>query len=145
MPTIMRQISVISRCANLYRAENTSLNIPGGYHSYITAISRYPGSSQEFLAKYLCKNKSSVTRHLAFLENEGFIERKVSAEDKREMLVYPTQKMKDILPETYENARNWNSLLTADIDEEELEIFKKVLDKMCLTARETIYGKEEKK
>lgn len=145
MPTIMRQISVISRCANLYRAENSSLNIHGVYHSYITAISRYPGSSQEFLAKYLCRNKSSVTRHLAFLENEGFIERKVSAEDKREMLVYPTQKMKDILPETYENARIWNSLLTADIDEEELEIFKKVLGKMCLTARETIYGKEEKK
>lgn len=145
MPTIMRQISVINRCANLYRAENSSLNIHGGYHSYITAICRHPGSSQDFLAKHLCRNKSSVTRHLTFLENEGFIERKVSAEDKREMLVYPTQKMKDILPETYENARNWNSLLTADIDEEELEIFKKVLDKMCLTARETIYGKEEKK
>ncbi|MBR6572652.1 MAG: MarR family transcriptional regulator [Clostridia bacterium] len=145
MPTIMRKISVISRCANLYRAENSTLKIHGGYHSYITAICKYPGSSQDFLAKYLCKNKSSVTRHLTFLENEGFISRKVSAEDKREMLVYPTQKMKDILPETYEIARKWNSLLTADIDEEELEIFNNVLDKMFLTAKKTIYGKGEKK
>lgn len=145
MPTIMRQISVISRCANLYRAENSSLNIHGVYHSYITAICRHPGSSQDFLAKHLCRNKSSVTRHLTFLENEGFIERKPSEEDKREMLVYPTSKMLDILPKTYEIAGNWNNLLTSGIDEKELEIFKKVLNKMFITARETIYGKEEEK
>ncbi len=144
MPTIMRKISVISRCYALYRAEHSSLNIHGGYHSYIIAISRHPGSSQDFLAKHLCKNKSSVTRHLTFLENEGFIERKISAQDKREMLVYPTQKMKDILPETYEIAEKWNSLLTKDIDDKEMEIFNKVLDKMFATAKETIYGKEEK-
>lgn len=144
MPTIMRKISAISRCANLYRAENSSLNIPGGYHSYIFAISRHPGSSQDFLAKHLCKNKSSVTRHLTFLENQGFIERKPSEEDKRETLVYPTQKMLDVLPEIFEISGSWNRILTSDIDENEFEIFKKVLDKIFLTAKETVYGKEGK-
>ena len=145
MPTIMRKISVISRCAALYRSQNSSENLHGIYHSYITAICRHPGSSQDFLAKHLCKNKSSVTRHLTHLENEGYIERKISPEDKREILVYPTEKMLSVLPETYEIARKWNGILKADIEEGELEIFNKVLDKMFLTARETIYGKEEEK
>ena len=145
MPTIMRKISVISLCSNLFRSENSTNKIPGIYHSYISAISRHPGSSQDFLAKHLCRNKSSVTRHLTFLENEGLVQRKTSLEDKRELLVYPTEKMIELLPETRAISKKWNSLLTSQITEEELEIFNKVLDKMYLTARETIYGKEEKK
>ncbi len=144
MPTIMRKISVINRCAAQYRTENSSSKLHGIYHSYIFAICKNPGMSQEFLAKHLCKNKSSVTRHLTFLENEGYIERKTSPEDKRELLVYPTEKMTDILPETKEIAKKWNCLLAEDIDEKDLEIFNCVLDKMFLTAKETIYGKEEK-
>lgn len=143
MPTIMRKISVISRCASQYRSQKSSLNLSGIYHSYITAICRHPGSSQDFLTRHLCKNKSSVTRHLTFLENEGFIERKTSAQDKRELLVYPTEKMLSILPETYEIARKWNSLLTTDIEDEELKIFNKVLNKMYSTAKDVIYSKEE--
>ena len=144
MPTIMRKMNVISRCESLYRAEKSSQKLQGIYHSYIFAICKNPGMSQDFLAKILCKNKSSVTRHLTFLENEGFIERKTSAEDKRELLVYPTDKMITILPEVKEIILIWNSLLAQDIDKEELETFNKVLDKMFLTAKETIYGKEEK-
>ena len=137
-------MNVISRCESLYRAEKSSQKLQGIYHSYIFAICKNPGMSQDFLAKILCKNKSSVTRHLTFLENEGFIERKTSAEDKRELLVYPTDKMITILPEVKEITLIWNSLLAQDIDKEELETFNKVLDKMFLTAKETIYGKEEK-
>lgn len=144
MPSIMRKINVISRCTALYRTENSSQNLPGIYHSYIFAICKNPGSSQDFLAKYLCKNKSSVTRHLTFLEKEGLIERKTSSEDKRELLVYPTEKMTELLPETREISKKWSSLLTKDIDQKELEIFSNVLDKMFLTSKEIIYHKEEK-
>ena len=143
MPTIMRKINVINRCYALYRAEKSSLNIHGGYHSYIIAICGHPGSSQDFLAKHLCKNKSSVTRHLTFLENEGFIERKTSAEDKRELLVYPTEKMTNILPEIKKISQEWNSLITKDISDNELEIFNTVLDKMFLTSKHLVYGKED--
>ncbi len=145
MFSINRRLNAISRCYSLYRAENSSQNLQGIYHSYIFAICYNPGSSQDFLAKYLCKNKSSVTRHLTFLEKEGLIERKSSLQDKRELLVYPTEKMIELFPETKEISKKWTYLLTKDISENDLEIFKKVLDQMYISAKEVIFNKEQEK
>lgn len=142
MATIMRKMNIISRCEALYRAEQSSKNLQGIYHSYILAICNNPGMTQDFLANHLCKNKSSVTRHLTFLETEGYIERKVCPTDKREILVYPTEKMRNILPEINEITLRWNTLLAKDIDEADLQIFHNVLDRMMLTSRQILYSKE---
>ena len=50
------------------------------------------GISQEKLAKMIYINKSNVTRNLAVLEKNGYIERRPAENDKRVMLVFPTQK-----------------------------------------------------
>jgi len=71
MAAIMRKLNMISRCEAIYRTEKSSLGIPGIYHSYILCICKNPGENQESLAKMLCINKSSVTRHLTYLENTG--------------------------------------------------------------------------
>jgi len=145
MATIMRKMNIISRCESIYRAEQSSEHLPGIYHSYIFAICKNPGITQEGLAKHLCKNKSNVTRHVTFLETNGFIERKISEKDKREMLVYPTQKMLDLLPEVREITMEWNSLIAEDIEENDLKIFHSVLDKMLEKSREIIYGGDASK
>ena len=75
MSTIMRKMNVISRCEAIYRGQQLPGELPGIYHSYILTISRSPGMTQDWLARYLCVNKSSVTRHLSHLEKEGYIER----------------------------------------------------------------------
>lgn len=143
MATIMRKMNTISRCEALYRAEQSSRNLQGIYHSYILAICHHPGMTQDFLAHHLCKNKSSVTRHLTFLETEGYIERKVCPTDKRETLVYPTEKMLNVLPEINEITLRWNALLAKEIDEADLKVFHNVLDRMMLTSRQILYGEEE--
>lgn len=140
MATIMRKMNVISRCEAIYRSQESSLGLPGIYHSYIFAICRNPGQSQDALAKYLCINKSSVTRHLSCLEKEGYIERRISQEDKRETLVYPGKKMLDILPEVTEITRRWNTLVAEGISEEELEIFHKIMDRMLERSLEIVYS-----
>ena len=72
MATIMRKMNVISRCEGIYRTQQSKDNLPGIYHSYVFAITGNPGLSQDKLAKHMCINKSSVTRHLACLEKEGY-------------------------------------------------------------------------
>lgn len=139
MATIMRKMNVISRCEAIYRSQKSSLGLPGIYHSYFFAICREPGQTQDALAKFLCVNKSSVTRHLCCLEKEGYIERITGKEDKREILVYPTQKMIDLLPEVAEITNRWNSLVAEGISQEELEIFHKIMDRMLERSLEIVY------
>ena len=142
MATIMRKMNIISRCESIYRTQQLEEELPGIFHSYILTICAKAGMSQDKLAKHLCLNKSNVTRHLTKLEQKGYIERRVSAEDKRELLVYPTQKMLDLRSEVTRITKEWNALVAEDVSEEELEVFHRVLDKMVDKSREVVYGEE---
>jgi DNA-binding MarR family transcriptional regulator len=140
----MRNTNVISRCESIYRQDKLKKDgITSCHQSYILAICHHPGMTQEQLAKHICINKSGVTRHLAFLEEKGYVERRTDANDKRAICVYPTQKMLDIYPKVKEIASEWNAYLTADIDPSELECFFSVLDKIAERAQNYLYEKED--
>ena len=145
MAMFMRKLNLIARCAGEYRTQNSSVQLPGIYHSYVFAICHRPGMSQDVLGEHLCMNKSSVTRHLTYLEQNGYVERKPSSEDKRQMLVYPTEKMLGILPEVKQVSTEWRSLLSEGIPEAELTIFHSVLERMEMRAREIVERQEEEK
>ena len=142
MSTIMRKMNVISRCEAIYRMRHFEEDFAGIYHSYILVICREPGMTQDWLARYLCVNKSSVTRHLTNLEKKGYIERRVCEEDKRELLVYPTQKMLDIRPEVVRITREWNALLQEGLTEEEIKFFNDIMERLTDKSREIIYGEK---
>ena len=142
MSAIMRNMNIIARCAAIYRTQQIELDgLMGVHHSYILVIVNHPGMSQDRLAKHLCLNKSNVTRHLAGLEKLGYVERRASEADKREMLVYPTQKMLDIYPEVLRVTREWNELISEGFTEEELEGFERLIEKMLGRSLELI-GRE---
>ena len=142
MGTIMRKMNVISRCEAIYRGQHLPGELPGIYHSYILTICRKPGMTQDWLARYLCVNKSSVTRHLSHLEKEGYIERRPCSRDKREILVYPTQKMIDIRSEVVRITREWNALVSEDITAEEMELFHDILERLLDKSQKIVYGGE---
>ncbi len=134
---IMKKINTISRCAVLYR--NDALNdksLTPLYHSYVIIISKNPGISQDELANELCINKSTVTRGLANLENEGYVERRADKTDKRILRVYPTDKMAKMLPKVRSVLKDWNKYLTDDIDEKDIEVFQSVLERITDRAKQ---------
>ena len=136
MPTFMRQINVISRCGALYRTEKLKeVQLGAPHHSYIINVCNYPGTSQEQLAKHICVDKSNVARQLAYLEKEGFVERRQSPSDGRVILVYPTQKAFDVLPEVKRVPAFWNEYITQDLTKEEKESLSGVLEKIVCRAR----------
>ena len=83
------------------------------------------------MAKRIYINKSNVTRNLAVLEKNGYIERRPSETDKRVMLVYPTQKAQDTRPLLHEIVQDWNALISEDFSEEELELFRTMLARIA--------------
>ena len=141
MLMFMRRINLLSRCEGLYRTDRLpDAGLRPIHHSMVFTICRMPGISQEELATQVCLNKSTVTRQLAPLEEQGYVKRCQSESDKRVILVYPTQKMLDILPRVREVTREWNAYLTEGFSEEELTQFSAMLDK--ITERAQKYAKE---
>ncbi len=143
MATIMRKMNIISRCEADYRTKRSREKLPGIFHSYTLAICKNPGLTQEKLARHLCINKSSVTRHLSWLEQNGYVTRQTSDRDKRELLVYPTEKMHNLLPEVVSITKEWNAALAADFSEEELSLFHRILDCMLDRSVKIVYGEEK--
>lgn len=64
-------------------------------------------------------HKSNVARQLASLEEKGFITRKTDPEDRRSLLVYPTNKAIAVLPQIRAVLEEWESLLLEEFSEEE--------------------------
>ncbi len=144
MPTLSRNINVISRCAAAYRAEGLEgSGISAAHYFYILAIGKNPGISQDKLAKKLYINKSSVARALQILEGDGFIERRQSETDRRITLVYPTKKGEELLPFISKISGDWNNFLFGALDENEQELFGALLDKVAKRAASYVDGKTE--
>ena len=141
MPALMHNILAISRCSIAYRQPALApLEIKPIHASYLICICRNPGITQDQLAKKLFLDKSSVARQVSFLEENGFIERHVSAADRRVMHVFPTQKAMDALPVVRKSFRDWEDLVSQDLTEEEREILISLLEKMRFRASEWMEG-----
>ena len=146
MTKFMKMLNNISRSQAVYRHSKISADdLQGGHYAFVLAICREPGRSQEEIARELCLNKSTVARHLNYLEEKGYIERISLPNDKRQFSVHPTDKMLSVLPEIRAASREWMELLSDGISEKDLEIFNSVLEQMERRAREIITNQEENK
>lgn len=131
MSQIIRDITEIARCGAQYRTEVLApLGLKSCHASYLLEICANPGISQDKLAARICINKSNVARQVAILEEDGFLIRTPSTQDKRIMQLYPTEKTLEILPQISPILRQWEACLTADISDEERAILEKVLERM---------------
>ena len=146
MPKFMKMLNNISRSQAIYRNNHiTTADLQSGHYAYVLTICRRPGSSQDEIAAELCVNKSTVTRNLNYLEENGYISRHSLPNDKRQFSVHPTEKMLSILPAIKKVSIEWMDLLSEGIEEGELAVFNSVLERMQEKARAMIDQEEESK
>ena len=138
MARISRQMNIISRCQASYRRMMLDEDFSPGYHAYTLAICAKPGRSQDELAGALCINKSTIARGIDWLLENGYVRREPKPEDKRCLLIYPTDKMLNIYPKVKGIADSWNEILTSDISEEELTVAYSVITRMAEHARHAV-------
>lgn len=145
MPSINRSLNVIGRCGALFRARRLpDTGVDPYNYFYLIHICRHPGLSQDALARALYVNKSSVTRHLSHLEQAGFLTRTPDPEDRRALLLYPTEKAQKLLPCLREIGKDWKNALTAGFTTEETEQFETLLARAFENAVRAIDGEVEK-
>ena len=139
----MKMLNNISRSQSVYRHSRISASdLNSGHYSFVLAICREPGRSQEELARELCLNKSTVARALTSLETNGYILRTPLPNDKRQFSVHPTEKMLGVLPEVRKASAEWRDLLSEEISESDMQIFYSVLERMEERARTIIENQE---
>ena len=140
MPSLMRYINIVSRCAAIWRADKLEgTDLGDQHHSYIFTVCRHPGISQEAIARRLFINKSNITRSLSYLEEKGYVTRERDPEDRRSILVYPTDRAYEALPSIREIIRGWNSYITEGFTEEEMEMYMAMTERIA--ARAADYAK----
>ena len=131
MPDLMHHITDIARCAALYRQEElAALNLKSCHASYLDTIWSCPGITQDQLARRIFINKSNVARQLVVLEEDGFVERRPSTEDKRAIQVFPTEKALAAMPEITRIFRCWEAFVAQDLTGPERKALVFMLEKL---------------
>ena len=131
MPYIVKTMNEIVRCGMQYRNDRLApFGLKSSHASYLLEICRNPGISQDNLAKRICFNKSNIARQIAVLEEDGFVQRKASAEDKRVMELYPTEKTLELMPQIRQVLGDWRGYLMEGLTEEEIRVLDKALESM---------------
>ena len=143
MPAIMKRVNNISRCQQQFRKEHLSCGFSPRQYSIVLLVTRSVGLTQEEISREVCLDKSNTSRTLSSLEESGYIRREVNPENRREMRIYPTEKLESVIGEVRQVSKTWNELLTEGIAPEDVDTFYSVLLKMESRAREIVSGGEE--
>lgn len=144
MAQFMKNTGQIWRCGNLYRTSRyESLGLGSYQDSYILNVCAHPGITQEGLSKLIYIHKSNVARQLGSLEEKGFIRRETDPSDKRNMLVYPTEKAYAVLDEIKRVNAEWDRIMLEGFSEEEREEVERFSALLAERAKKII-EKEEK-
>ena len=78
----------------------------------------------------------AVDAILSYLEEKGYVTRERDPEDRRSILVYPTDRAYEALPTIREIIRGWNSYITEGFTEEEMEMYMAMTERIAARAAE---------
>lgn len=133
----MKHLGEVWRCANLFRtARCEALGIGSYQDSYLLNICAHPGIPQDRLAELIYVHKSNVARQLASLEEKGFITRTPDPQDRRSLLVFPTEKATAALPAVRAAHRAWNERVLDGFSEEERAAIGAFMERLARNAKQ---------
>lgn len=138
MQRMMKYINRIYRCSQVDR-ENflKRFNLSAPHLSLLLAIKRHPKVSQDELANVLLVNKSTITRQLKLLEQEGYIVRE-SGEDRRVNTITLSEKGEALHPTLINYLDEVNFDLIQDLTLQEYEVFLTVISKITKRSHQRI-------
>lgn len=97
---------------------------------------------QNKFVEILDMNKSTVTKTIAKLEEQGYLTRKGNPDDNRSFYVIPTEKAYEVHPKIRENGNRWIGILTQELSDVERAIYFDLTERIAKQAGE--YAEKEK-
>ncbi|UIJ37520.1 MarR family winged helix-turn-helix transcriptional regulator [Desulfobaculum bizertense] len=105
-----------------------------GMIPYVNELYRREGQTQEELARCLDVNSSAAARSLAALEQRGLVERRVNPKNRRQKLVYPTEKNFAMREKFFAALEMNNEMLLRGFEPEEREQLMSFMSRMLQNA-----------
>lgn len=99
-------------------------------------LSKENGMYQRQLAKVLLKDRPNITRLVDILEEKNFVWREADPQNRRIIKVFITEEGRKEVEKVHPHLLEINKKATKEITEEEMETFKKVLEKICINIDE---------
>jgi MarR family transcriptional regulator, organic hydroperoxide resistance regulator len=107
------------------------LAIAAEQYSLLVQLWEHNGLSQGALAEKTAKDKTTMARLAAGLESRGLIERRPSASDGRERLLFLSDEGKSVMDQATTLARKILADAQKDISDEQLELCRNILRRAC--------------
>ena len=124
--------------SHLYRKGSVFINkevseygIGSGQFMFLLELYINDGKNQEEIAETLKIDKGTTARALKKLEEQGFVTRIKYENDKRSNKIYLNDKAKDVREGVLDVLNDWNKEITKSLTEEEEEMLKSLLEKVC--------------
>ncbi len=104
------------------------------YGNYITLLLLYenPGITQVQLSEINHKDKNVIVQTLDKLEEKNYVKREKSENDRRAYALYLTKKGEEVVEKYWNIVIDAEKNLFKDISDEELALFKNVINKLCI-------------
>ncbi|GAB6138912.1 MarR family winged helix-turn-helix transcriptional regulator [Halanaerobaculum tunisiense] len=93
-------------------------------------LGKYKDLSQKELGELMNIKGSSVAGLINRLEKQGYVEKRRNPQDKRKFNLHLTNKGQEIREKTLPEGNRMSQICSEGISENEIEVFKKVLNKM---------------
>ncbi len=122
MKEILREIGAIARALDsISNIEFKELDLTKGQYLYVIRICENPGIIQEKVAELLKVDRTTASRAIQKLETKGFIEKRSDQGNKKNKLLFPTNKSLDIYPflkreGEYSNQRALDGFSSEEVD-----------------------------
>ena len=111
--------------------EVSEYGIGSGQFMFLLELYINDGKNQEEIAETLKIDKGTTARALKKLEEQGFVTRIKDENDKRSNKIYLNDKAKDVREGVLDVLNDWNKEITKSLTEEEEEMLKSLLEKVC--------------
>ncbi|KTR62519.1 MarR family transcriptional regulator [Exiguobacterium indicum] len=122
MKEILREIGMIARALDsISNLEFKELQLSKGQYVYIVRICENPGIIQEQLIDLIKVDRSTATRVLQKLENNGLIEKRSNLENKKNKNLFATEQGKAIYKLIIREHEYSNEVALSGFKEKEIE------------------------
>lgn len=128
MRELLREIGMITRCfESISNIEFKEYGLAKGQYQYLVRICEEPGIIQERAAELIKVDRTTAARAIRKLVDKGFVEKRSDTRNKKNLLLYPTKKGKEIYGLLQAEEDYSNAVALAGLTEEEQTTATRIL------------------
>lgn len=131
MQDILRDIGIIARALDsISNIEFKDLKLSKGQFIYLVRICENPGMIQEQLVDMLKIDRATASRSIKNLEKNNFIYKTYNENNKKNKLLYPTEKGQKLYPFIIRENNHSNEVALEGFNNKEIDELSKILNRV---------------